>query len=256
MIYRTKLFFLRSAVWLAGKAPGITQRVSVKQTYSPDRVAPILDNELRAAHIREYVPGKSFLDAGCMFRSNGAYVFYAEKCGAARSTGMDIVPESDAFKEHKALQRSSAEFVRGDINDEKIIKEIGKTDVVLCNGVLYHTPDPFLLLTRLREMCRETLLLYTSTIPEMPGLRNVAVFYPYLGSRQRKIWAPPRRGKRPGLGRPYDPERGYGNWFWGVSPSCAAALLQCAGFRVDKVVRHRPFAHLFVCSANPARARF
>ena len=44
---------------------------------------------------------------------------------------------------------------------------------------------------------------------------------------------------------------GYGNWFWGLTPSCLESLLETAGFRVD----HRAteaFAQTVICTAVDA----
>jgi len=47
---------------------------------------------------------------------------------------------------------------------------------------------------------------------------------------------------------PYEPENGYGNWFWGMTPSSIESMLKVAGFEV----RERfifPFKCVFVCDA-------
>ena len=31
---------------------------------------------------------------------------------------------------------------------------------------------------------------------------------------------------------PFDPERGYGNWFWGITPSALRAMLDATGFAI------------------------
>ena len=46
---------------------------------------------------------------------------------------------------------------------------------------------------------------------------------------------------------PSEPEQGYGNYFWGMSPSCVDSLLQTAGFRVERRFPE-PFAYTVVCS--------
>jgi len=255
VLYRSKLFMLKSAARIAREFPGITRRFTASPNYPRDKVGAINETEIRAAHIRRYTPGKTFLDAGCMYRTNGAYVFYAERCGATRSCGMDVIPASEAFIEHKLAIGSAAEFIHGDINSKETMENIGETDVVFCNGVLYHTPDPFLMLTRLREICRETLLLYTATIPERRGMQNMAIFYPFLSDGQRSMWNPMDGGYRPSLTEPYDPEAGYGNWFWGMTPSCVASLALCAGFAIESIVKHRPFATMLVCRVRGEKPR-
>ena len=206
----------------------------------------------RATLIRRYAPGKSFADIGCMWGIDGRDAFLAEESGATRTIAVDIYPESATFLEEKKRRDSAVRFVRGDINLDEIADEVGLSDVVLCSGVLYHTPDPFRLLTRLRSICRETLILHTQSIPEMRGMRNVAVFYPFLPDEQRRIWDR-GVGCQKAIRGPYEPESGYGNWFWGLTPSAIESMLRCAGFEV-----HERFVSAFTCTfvCRPVAPRF
>src|SRR5713101_428777 len=183
----------------------------------------------RAELIRKMVPGKSFADIGCMWGINGSYSFLAEQSGAKTVMAVDVYPESEAFLNEKAKRKSTVKFVQGDIHSQDIIEKIGVCDVVLCSGVLYHSPNPFGLLIQIRIICGQTLILNTALIPEMKGIQNIAVFYPFLPAAQRKLWDP-GRALRIGLTGPYEPESGYGNWFWGFTPSCVEALLEGTGF--------------------------
>jgi hypothetical protein len=197
--------------------------------------------------VKAHVKGRSFADIGCMWGINGVNSFIAEEAGATEVIAVDVYPESKEFLDEKARRNSSVRFVQGDVNLTQTTDLIGKVDVVLCGGVLYHTPDPVHLLTRLRAICGETLILNTCSIPEMTGLRNAAVFYPYLDAKQRKIWDR-GTGTQKAITGPYEVENGYGNWFWGMTPSCIESLLRCAGFEVKK--RYiSPFECAFVCSA-------
>ena len=140
-------------------------------------------------------------------------------------------------------------FVLGDISRAETAERVGPVDVVLCAGVLYHHPSPFDPLVALRRICRETLILRTSTIPEVPGLPNAAVYYPTFSADQRRLWNLSALGlhHQEGISNPFQPAEGYGNWFWGMTPSCVTALLATAGFTVRE---HAPetFSHTFVCT--------
>ena len=57
--------------------------------------------DLRTELIKQNVPGKSFVDVGCMWGIHGHYCFEVEKHGASRSIGVDIYPPSDEFLEIK-----------------------------------------------------------------------------------------------------------------------------------------------------------
>ena len=212
-----------------------------------DRAAGGAKPVANADLVRKEVSGKSFADIGCMWAINGLNSFIAEEAGATEVVGVDVYPESEEFLKEKEKRNSGIRFVQGDINSAETIKAIGEVDVVLCGGVLYHTPDPVHLLSRLRAICRETLILNTCSIPEVRGVKNSAVFYPFLDASQRKIWDR-GMGTQKAITGPYEPESGYGNWFWGMTPSCIEALLKCAGFEVrERYIR--PFECAFVCTA-------
>jgi hypothetical protein len=200
-------------------------------------------------YIREHAPGRSFVDIGCMWGVNGEHAFVAEEAGASIVKGVDVFGPTPEFEAKKRARDSAVEFILGDAARPETIARVGVVDVVFCAGVLYHHPSPFDLLVALRRMCRRTLILRTSTIPEIKGLGNAAVYFPMLEDKDRRLWHLRRLGvdRQVGITDGFEPEEGYGNWFWGLTPGCAASLLETAGFRVD----HRAteaFAQTFICS--------
>lgn len=199
--------------------------------------------------IRRHSPGKSFADIGCMWGVNGEHAFIAEEAGAARTIAVDVFGPTPEFEEKRLSRRSKVEFVLGDVSRAETLQRIGTVDVVLCAGVLYHHPSPFDLLVALRKICRETLILRTSTIPEVPGLPNAAVYFPMLSERGRGLWNLKRLGvlHQAGISNPFDSKDGYGNWFWGLTPSCLESLLQTAGFSVNFRATEA-FAQTVVCT--------
>lgn len=108
--------------------------------------------------IKKYVRKKTFIDIGCMWGINGDFCFHAEECGAKRIMGLDVYPECEEFISKKRERNSKVEFLQGDINSQDTIDKIGLYDVVFCSGVLYHSPAPEYLLSRLRLICGETLI--------------------------------------------------------------------------------------------------
>jgi SAM-dependent methyltransferase len=211
------------------------------------KLSPLKEDLDNAHLIRKYAKNKTFADIGCMWGVNGLNSFIAEESGAKTVKALDVYPANKEFLEQKNKRNSKIQFIQGDINDLETTKKIGVVDVVLCGGVLYHTPDPVHLLTRLRAICGETLILNTSTIPEISSIKNAAVFYPYLSKKQRKIWDR-GVGTQKAITGEYEPESGYGNWFWGFTPSSVESMLQCAGFEI--VERYIfPFNCIFVCKA-------
>ena len=186
----------------------------------------------REALVRRHATGASFCDVGCMWKVSGRIAFVAEEAGATAVTGVDVLPASEEFEAERARRGSRVRFVHGDVNERSTVEEVGPHEVVWCSGVLYHAPNPVLTLTRLRELTTRLLILQTMTIPELPGVRQGAVFYPGLSDAERRLyhrWGPAaERGLR-------DPEAAEGEvsyepWWWGFSPSSLRAMLRAAGF--------------------------
>jgi hypothetical protein len=201
-------------------------------------------------YIRQYAPERSFVDIGCMWGVNGEHAFIAEEAGATTVKGVDVFGPTPEFEVKKHARNSSVEFILGDASQPATIERVGVMDVVFCAGVLYHHPSPFDLLVALRRMCGQTLILRTSTIPEMKGFPNAAVFYPMLKPRDRKLWNLSSLGvsQQVGITNGFEPGAGYGNWFWGLTPTCLESLLKMAGFRVD-LRATEAFAQTCICSA-------
>lgn len=199
--------------------------------------------------IHRFAPGRSFVDVGCMWGVDGEYAFEAERAGASAVKAVDVFGPTPEFERKQREAGSRVEFILGDVTDTRTLDSIGSVDVVFCAGVLYHHPSPFDLLTALAAICRQTLILRTSTIPEVDGLPNAAVFYPALSANARSLWQLSRLGVRhqAGISEAFNPQEGYGNWFWGVTPSCLRSMLQVAGLRIDEEWAE-PFAHTVVCT--------
>ena len=200
-------------------------------------------------YIRQHAPGRSFVDIGCMWGVNGEYAFIAEEAGATVVKGVDVFGPTPEFEAKKRERNSRIEFVLGDVGHPDTIARIGVIDVVFCAGVLYHHPSPFDLLVALRRLCGQLLILRTSTIPEIDGLPNAAIYFPMLGAKARQLWNLSDLGllRQVGITDGFEPEQGYGNWFWGLTPTCLESLLQTAGFHVDYRATE-PFAQTVICT--------
>ena len=187
-----------------------------------------------------------------MWGVNGAYSFAAEDAGASRVVAVDVVPATQEFEDERKRRGSIIEFVHGDVTLPETLAAVGVVDIVFCAGVLHHHPSPYELLLALRELTGRKLIMNTATIPEVPGLPHAAVYYPMMDAKDRTIWDQKERGLRQQIAiqTPYEPEVGYSNWFWGMSASCVRALLETAGFRVERADEHNPFAYTFICSTT------
>ncbi|CAN5381206.1 hypothetical protein BH23ACT3_BH23ACT3_09360 [soil metagenome] len=202
--------------------------------------------------ISEWVhAGDSFADIGCMWGVNGRYAFVAEDAGAQVCKGVDVFGPTPEFEAAKHERGSAVEFILGDATHPDTIAAVGTVDVVFCAGVLYHHPSPFDLLTALRRMCGRHLILRTSTIPEVSGAENAAIYFPMLSARARNLWNLRSLGveRQVGISEPFDPGEGYGNWFWGLSTSCLISLVETAGFEV-LVQFTEPFAQTLICKVT------
>lgn len=170
----------------------------------------------REALIARYAPGASFADVGCMWQVHGRVCFAAEDAGATQVTGLDVMAPTEHFEAQRAQRQSRVHFVQGDLHSDRVIEA---HDVVWCSGVIYHSAHPVLTLERLAAITTRTLLLATETLPEVPGLRRATIFAP-------------TRAHHPNAPRRFDAARGYGAWWWGITPSALRAMTQAAGFSI------------------------
>lgn len=196
--------------------------------------------------IARYAPGKSFADVGCMWNIHGRLAFVAAGSGATEVVGVDYMEPTPEFLAEQERRERPIRFVQGDLHEERVRAEVGQVDVLFCSGVLYHSPDPMHTLETLRGLCRETLLLWTATIPEIPGVANGCVFYPGLDERSRTMYDALWAGQhQTGISEPFEREQGYANWFWGFTPSALHSMVEAAGFRVERQWGH-PFTQSLV----------
>lgn len=228
MIYQAKVKLLQSPIGHRAARYWRQRRTGVQRGRSA------------ADYMKGRAEGRSVADIGCMWKINGGHSFLAEELGAKRVVALDTwkTPE---FDEIHASRRSTVEFVQADATEPGALATlVGTVDVVWCFGVLYHVPDPLQLLQNLREICTEQLILETATIPEVPGVAQAAIFFPFLPTRERMAWRDKRRPLGLQISKDFDAAAGYGNNFWSMSPSSVEAALRVAGFRTE---HHEPSAH-------------
>lgn len=212
--------------------------------------------ERRYGFIDAYAPRRSFADIGGLFQLHGEIAFRAEAAGATQVTLFDSGdPDYGGFDARRRETGSRVRFVQGDLEEEATVDRVGPHDVVWCTGVIYHTPNPVLQLMQLRAMTREFLYLGTHSIPEIPGFAQACVYYPYLPLRARRPHARPHwdAERLYGVGTAFDdrPMHGYGNFWWGITPSALDAMLRTARFEVVEEVRPRDYPWLLDVVAKP-----
>ena len=160
--------------------------------------------------------GKTVLDVGCW---DGHFSFEAVRRGAARVLATDHFAWSprcwgqrEAFELARAQLAPSTEVMEVDVADLTEAR-VGRFDVVVFSGVLYHLRHPLMMLEQLAPIVGETLILETHLDARL--LRRPAmIFYP--------------GGEASGDAT---------NW-WGPNRACVEAMLRDVGFANVKHTRH------------------
>ncbi len=165
--------------------------------------------------------GRSVLDVGCW---DGYYSFAAERSGAARVTALDHyaweqsrLGAGGGFDvAHAALgsrvHKRHADFMTCELAG------VGRHDVVLFLGVLYHLEEPLSAMRRLLEVTGELAVIETDAIVLRGRERHpLAEFHPFAE----------RNG---------DPT----NW-WGPNVAAVVAWCRAAGFSRVSVVKGPPW---------------
>ena len=122
--------------------------------------------------MRRVVPGRRVLDTFC---ANGVFSFRASQLGAASVHGVDFEQRRiDAGALVADLARAHGEpwdvsFEGLDMYDVARRFEGTTFDVVMCLGGLYHVADPPFILSQLRRLTGEWLIVQTSNVLPLPG---------------------------------------------------------------------------------------
>ena len=108
--------------------------------------------------------GKRVLDIGAW---NGAFSFECERRGASEVVAFSLEnPETSGFSRLKSALESKVKYVTGSVYN-LYEYELGKFDVVLFLGVLYHLRYPLLAIDRLQNVCGGDLLIETHIVDEI-----------------------------------------------------------------------------------------
>lgn len=163
--------------------------------------------------------GKAVLDVGAW---DGFFSFECERRGAARVLAADHFAwrrntwsDKRGFQLAREALGSNVEDVEIDVMDLSA-EAVGRFDLVLFLGVLYHLRHPLLALERVASVTAGQLILETHV--DLTWLRRPAMaFYPDM----ELAWDPT-------------------NW-WGPNPQAVEAMLRAAGFsRIEQVSPSSP----------------
>jgi tRNA (mo5U34)-methyltransferase len=162
-------------------------------------------------HLPADLAGQSVLDVGCW---DGFYSFDAERRGARRVLATDSFVWQTGHKEGFLLARQALNSKVEDIDIDVLElspERVGKFDVVLFLGILYHMKYPMLALERVAAVTQRLLVVETVIdLLYVPG--KALAFYPGSELDQDDT-----------------------NWF-GPTPAAVEAMLHVAGFkRVERV---------------------
>jgi 2-polyprenyl-3-methyl-5-hydroxy-6-metoxy-1,4-benzoquinol methylase len=193
--------------------------------------------------------GRSFADVGGLYGTVSEKVSVAHSHGATELAMIDIVPEGNelwqAFSDRmQHLGISGYETISDSILDLAESPDHPRYDVVHCTGVLYHMPDPMRLLSALRKITREYLVLGSAVTAtsisgngetlEVPSAASL--FIPALKEHEKAIlegyWRPFVGSDALGLTREqgtWDVED-FAPWWWLPTVDCMRSMCESAGF--------------------------
>jgi tRNA (mo5U34)-methyltransferase len=183
---------------------------------SPGRTPLSVLERQASVYFKDGVEGLTVIDVGCW---DGYNSFEAARRGARRVLATDHFAWSEqcwgspeAFELARAHLAPDVDVLDIDVPD---IAEatVGRFDVVLFCGVLYHLRDPLGAIERMSAICTRTIVVETH-LDALEADRPTMVFYP-----DRELADDPT------------------NW-WGPNPACVVAMLQSAGFGRVEYTKH------------------
>jgi tRNA (mo5U34)-methyltransferase len=167
-------------------------------------------------YFRDDLAGRSLIDIGCW---DGFNSFEAKRRGATRVLATDHFAWSDRCWGSRQSFELARENLGLDIDvldidlAEITVESVGRFDVVLLAGVLYHVRHPFQVLEQVSTICDERFIVETH-LDALGMDRPAMVFYPTteLGNDAT-------------------------NW-WGPNPACVIAMLSDLGFTTVDFTPH------------------
>ncbi|MCA1832478.1 MAG: class I SAM-dependent methyltransferase [Actinobacteria bacterium] len=238
-----------------GNAPSdLESRIAgVEQWYhrielAPGVVTPGINNSQRSLHKLKWPDDWSGLRVLDIGTRDGFFAFEAERRGAD-VTAVDYLPAaSTGFALAAEVLGSKVTYVQENVY--KIAPEtLGKFDVVLFLGLLYHLPDPLGALDVVRRLCAREMYLETQAIDNAVVLRDGRqVPLRRLGRRLRDV---PLMQFYPVGALNSDRTN-----FWAPNSRCLRDMIEMSGFRVSRLAVHGPRAVAHAVVADDAELAY
>ncbi len=232
---------------------GKLAEVVEKKHLSGDRsiLSELETDDIRDRYIARVVKNHTFAEVGGLWGTVNEKVSVASKYGAVSLTMIDVTPASAQFGQDfrdrmASLNIANYNCISRDITQIQLA-EIGQPyDVVHCAGVLYHHPHPLQILTGLRQITGEYLILTSAITQEVieneRGRYEIpasgVMFVPALSEAERAIltayWQPHLYGS-PIIGlteKAVFDVNDFGPWWWLPTASALESMCKVAGFKV------------------------
>ncbi len=207
------------------------------------------------AAIERLVPGLHFAEVGSLWATNTERLSLALRHGASSATKIDRVPLGhDGWRKLEARLASlgfpgRCNTMSLDLESLPMSRDHGLFDFVHCSGVIFHQPNPFRTLLKLRALTRRYLALGSMTVPELvrtpageldlrggamlfgPALRGDAREVMRQHCERMKLTAKNFEGATPvrwvdASGAPNEAP-----WWWFWTAETLASMAEAAGFR-------------------------
>ena len=198
-----------------------------------DKITPGQNNESKSTfdsiNLGDNLKGKTVIDIGCW---DGFYSYACEKLGADKVVACDrfvwdepSITDAGFDFAHRILG-SKVEKVHSYVEDIPK-KNLGKFDIVLMLGVLYHAKNPIQYIEIARDLSKGIVVFETAV--DLLDISVPAVRY-YVGNEYHN-----------------DPTN-----FWGFNELAMKGMMQDAGFKNIKSVKlQNPTRMLFIGEVNP-----
>lgn len=212
----------------------------------------------RVRAIRELAPGRTFAEVGGLWGTVNETVTVALQAGASEATMIDFQQPGDALWQRfdarcAAVGVSGYRCVVGDLCNDRLADDVGRFDVTVCGGVLYHAPNPVNAIRNLIAITRGRFLLTSAVVPPVISNRagaltlqpGACLLVPALGESERAIvrehfdaYGIPATGiNRPGAFA-VEGQIKYGPWWWLFTADTLINMCRVFGVEIENVWHH------------------